>query len=414
MNKSVPRKASGKLHTGMWLKIGLMSFGGPAAHIALIQTEVCERKKLASQQSFLRGLNFAMLLPGPEAQQLATYLGWRIAGIPGGLVAGLGFVLPGAVVMITATILLATSSEVSYLNAIFKGVQPVIVALVGHALYNIGRRALTGGVALAIAVAAFAAGQYLGISFPVIALAAALTSITIARLMPHKHEEAEEEHEPAPGGKRRAFLILALGIGLWCLVTAACALLLPAEPFLGIARLITTAALVTFGGAYAVIAYVGEQAASAMGWVSQDALLEGLAVAETIPGPLVLFNTYIATLAGYAHGPFGAIIAGALAIFYTFLPSLTVVLAGAPFVERIYAIAAIRAALSGISAAVVGVIAKLALFLLLTVCFPAGQPSRESLAITIASGIAIWSGRVPALALIVVGGLIGLFIYQWL
>ncbi|MGI9483501.1 MAG: chromate efflux transporter [Hyphomicrobiales bacterium] len=410
MNKPDLQASGGKLHAGMWLKIGLISFGGPAAHIALIQTEVCERRKLASQQSFMRGLNFAMLLPGPEAQQLATYLGWRIGGIPGGLVAGLGFVLPGAVFMIAATIFLALSGDVPFMQAIFKGVQPVIVALVAYALYNIGRRALTAPAAIAIAVLAFVAGQFLGISFPVIALVAALVSLAIGKLRPDESEKSEDELGPAPRRKRRAVIIFGTGIGLWCLITAMCAFLLPAEPFLGIARLITTAALVTFGGAYAVIAYVGEQAATTMGWVSKTALLDGLAVAETIPGPLVLFNTYIATLAGNVHGIAGAITGGALAVFYTFLPSLTVVLAGAPFVERIYAIAGIRAALSGISAAVVGVIAKLALFLLLAVCFPGGEPSWTSLAITIATGIAVWSGKVPALALIIAGGLTGILV----
>ena len=186
---------------------------------------------------------------------------------------------------------------------------------------------------------------------------------------------------------------------------------LPADPFTGIARLITTAALVTFGGAYAVISYVGEQAVGALGWISRENLLDGLAIAETIPGPLVLFNTYVATSAGLKTGIWGAVMGGTLAVFYTFLPSLAVVLAGAPFVERLYAIGPIRAALSGVSAAVVGVIAKLAMFLFLTVCLPGGIPNWINLAIMALASMAIWSGKVPALLLIIVGGLIGIVLY---
>jgi chromate transporter len=399
------------LHVWMWLKIGLMSFGGPAAHIALIQTEVCERQKLASQDSFLRGLNFAMLLPGPEAQQLATYLGWRIGGIPGGLVAGLGFVIPGAIFMIAATLAVHESGDVPLVDAVFRGVQPVVVAFVAFALVNIARRALTGSAAIAMAVAAFIAGQFFGVSFPMIALGAAVISLVLMPRGRNRIEEIGENRAPAPGDKRRAVSILATGIGLWLAVTGLCVFALPVEPFTGIARLITTAALVTFGGAYAVIAYVGEQAAGVLGWITKTDVLDGLAIAETIPGPLVLFNTYVATMAGFKAGVWGAVTGGLLAVFYTFLPSLAVVLAGAPFVERLYAIGPVRSALSGVSAAVVGAIAKLALFLFLAVCLPSGAPDWTNIAITAIAALAIWSGKVPALILILAGALAGILLY---
>ena len=403
---------SPQLHVWMWLKIGLMSFGGPAAHIALIQSEVCERYKLASQQSFLRGLNFAMLLPGPEAQQLATYLGWRIGGITGGLVAGLGFVIPGAIFMIAATIALHELGNVPLVDAVFRGVQPVVVALVAFALFNIAKRALTGPAAIAMAVAAFAAGQFLGVSFPLIAVVAALTSLMVMPNLPAEAAETTEIQAPGAGDRRRAVSILAICVGLWLAVTMLCVFVLPAEPFATIARLITTAALVTFGGAYAVISYVGDQAVGVLGWISSNDLLDGLAVAETIPGPLVLFNTYVGTLAGYKIGITGAVTGGVLAMFYTFLPSLGVVLAGAPYVERLYAIGPIRSALIGVSAAVVGAIAKLALFLFLTVFLPAGQPAWTNIAITALAAIAIWSGKVSALVLILAGAAAGIVLYS--
>ena len=336
-----------------WFRIGLMSFGGPAAHISVIQQEICERQKLADYDTYLRGLNFAVLLPGPEAVQLATYLGWRTGGIAGGLKAGFGFVLPGAALIILATVLLIQGGKMPLVEAAFSGVQPVIVAFVTVALFRMARNALKDRVTVGLAIFALVIMSLFSGVFPLIVLiAGALGAIVLpdgqaGYLVPN-------EDAGNPGLRRQAVLTFVSGSAIWFCLMALCLLLLPFDPFGALGLVISTAAISTFGGAYPAIAFVGDQAVQAWGWLSEAKMIDGLALAETIPGPLSLYNGYIGAMAAAGLGPGQAVLAGALAICFTFLPSFTLVLALAPYVDRLYAISLVRAALAGITAAVVG------------------------------------------------------------
>jgi len=359
----------------VWAKIGLLSFGGPAGQIALMQDETVTRRGWIRPESFDRGLAFSMMLPGPEAQQLATWLGWRLHGVVGGLIAGLAFIVPGAALMILLAWIAAAHGDVPLIAAIFAGVQPVVIALVLAAMTKIAGRALQGPAHWALAVAAFVAIYVLGVPFPVVIAAAALVGL----LLP-----GGEAGAPVPAGPpvwRHAALVLGIAailIGALFLVTRTTS---GSEPFDDVAQLFTTAALVTFGGAYAVLPFVADQAVETYGWLSPAAMLNGLAIAEATPGPLILVNTYAGFFAGFGAG--GAEDAGTgvhtaiLATVYTFAPSFALILAFAPAVERLYQIPWARRALSGISAAVVGVIANLALYLAEAAFFPAGLDAPE-------------------------------------
>ncbi|MEM8790084.1 MAG: chromate efflux transporter [Pseudomonadota bacterium] len=363
----------------VWVKIGLLSFGGPAGQIALMQEEVVSRRAWVPSASFDRGLAFSMMLPGPEAQQLATWLGWRLHGLTGGVIAGLAFILPGAALMILLAWIAAAHGDVPLIAALFAGVQPVVIALVLMAMGKIAGRALKGPLAWALAVAAFAALSLLGIPFPLVVALAAIAGL----LMPG----AEEESKPAPPTRVLGHAAITLGTaaGLILAVFALVRLSFGADPFNDVAQLFTTAALVTFGGAYAVLPFVADQAVETYGWLGPAAMLNGLAIAEATPGPLILVNTYAGYFAGWA-GPGTAATAAftaALATFYTFAPSFGLILAFAPAVERIHAIPWARKALAGVSAAVVGVIANLALYLAEAAFLPTGLADPEWVKITL-------------------------------
>lgn len=354
----------------VWGKIGLLSFGGPAAQIALMQDEVVGRGWVPAA-SFDRGLAFAMMLPGPEAQQLATWLGWRLHGVAGGLVAGAAFVLPGAALMIALAWVAAAHGQVPVVAAIFAGVQPVVIALVLAAMWKIAGRALKGPLAWALAVAAFVALAVLDIHFPIVVALAALAGLALPAT----------DGAPVPPGRpvwRHAALTLAVLLVLVALVYLANRALFGAVPHDGVAWLFTTAALVTFGGAYAVLPFVADQAV-ALGWLTPAQMLNGLAIAEATPGPLILVNTYAGFFAGWseARGFGGGAHTAVLATFYTFAPSTALMLAFAPGVERLHAIPVARRMLAGVSAAVVGVIANLAVFLAEAAFLPAGPAAPE-------------------------------------
>ena len=347
----------------MWIKIGLLSFGGPAGQIALMQNEVVERRKLLDQQTFLRGLNFSMLLPGPEAQQLATWLGWRLGGVWGGAFAGLAFILPGAALMIALAWMAATYGDAPLVQALFAGVQPVVVVIIAQALWRIGVKALKGPQAVALAVAAFVGIYFLGAPFPLIVALAGLAGV-LGVLPSQGLDDSAPVSAPA-GGRVFAMKViaafLAMGVGVYAAVRAAYG----PEPFDEVAELFTTAAFVTFGGAYAVLPYVAERAVDTYGWLTKAEMLNGLALAETTPGPLILVNVYAGFFAGFdapGDGGLGALTA-ALACFYTFAPSFMLILAAAPYVERLQSVPLAQRALAGVSAAVVGVIANLAVYL---------------------------------------------------
>ncbi|MEM9098734.1 MAG: chromate efflux transporter [Pseudomonadota bacterium] len=357
----------------VWIKIGLLSFGGPAGQIALMQEEIVTKRGWIKTASFDRGLAFSMMLPGPEAQQLATWLGWRLHGLWGGIIAGLAFILPGAALMIGLAWIAAAHGDVPLIAALFAGVQPVVIALVLMAMGKIAGRALKSPIAWALAAAAFAALSVLGIPFPVVVAFAAIAGL----LMPSAGEEAGPAEPARVLG--HAAVTLAVTAGLVLAIFFAVRLIAGGDPYDEVAQLFTTAALVTFGGAYAVLPFVADQAVATYGWLSPEAMLNGLAIAEATPGPLILVNTYAGYFAGWS-GPSSAATAalsGALATFYTFAPSFGLILAFAPAVERIHAIPWARRALAGVSAAVVGVIANLAIYLAEAAFLPAGLGEPE-------------------------------------
>lgn len=391
----------------LWFKLGLMSFGGPAAHISLIQSEVCERRKLADYDAYLRGLNFAVLLPGPEAQQLVTYLGWRISGIPGALLAGLGFILPGAVLMIAATLWIANRGDVPLIQAAFEGVQPVIVAFVTAALFKLARSNLKSKLGLGLAVFALVAMMLFSGIFPLIILISAALGALLLTDGNDYFELTPQRDSSQANNKRTLVTVLATGCTFWLGLTALCIWVLPFNPYLGLDIVISTAALGTFGGAYPAVAFVGEQAVTTWGWLTRSEMIDGLALAETIPGPLSLYNAYVGTMAASGHGVWGAVLGGALAVCFTFLPSFTLVIAFARYVDWLYSISLVRAALAGVSAAVVGIIGKLALVLIYAVCIPDTSPNWLNIAVALAACVAIMTGRIPPLLLIVAGAVFG-------
>ena len=344
----------------VWIKIGLLSFGGPAGQIALMQDEVVTRRGWIAADSFDKGLAFSMMLPGPEAQQLATWLGWRLHGVLGGLIAGLAFILPGAVLMIALAWGAAAHGDVPIVSAIFGGVQPVVIALVLAALAKIAGRALKGPVHYALALAAFSALWWLGVPFPAVVAAAAVIG-----LMLPDNSETSDQVSAASGIWRHAAVTLGIAIGLISIVWTANNAMMTEQPFRDVPVLFTTAAFATFGGAYAVLPFVAGQAVEVYGWLTADSMLNGLAIAEATPGPLILVNTYTGFFAGWSveQSTSGGVYAAAMATFFAFAPSFALILAFAPAVERISDIPWARRALAGISAAVVGVILNLAFFL---------------------------------------------------
>ena len=370
----------------VWLRVGLLSFGGPAGQIALLHREVVEERRWIGERRFLHALNFCTLLPGPEAQQLATYLGWLMHGVRGGLAAGILFVLPGAAVMLALSLIYATLGNVPLIAAVFFGLKCAVLVLVVEALLRIGRRALKGRAAWALAATAFAALFLFGLPFPVVVLAAGVAGYLAPDAFAHGGHGKAGNDAPAlldaalaadPGrparlaaGARRAGLA---ALALWLLPVA---VLVGAVggTYADVAVFFSKMAVVTVGGAYAVLAYVAQDAVQAHGWLSAPEMLAGLGLAETTPGPLILVLQFVGFLAGYRApggltGVPGGIAASVLVLWVTFAPCFAFVFLGAPLVERLQANRALSSALAGITAAVVGVVANLALWFGLRVLF---------------------------------------------
>ena len=388
--------------TPLYVKIGLLSFGGPTAQIALMQEEIVARRGWVAQDEFQRGLSVSMVLPGPEAQQLATYLGWRLHGIRGGIAAGLAFIVPGAALMIVLAWLAASRGETPLIAALFYGIQPAVLVLVARALAGLARRALSGWADVALAAGAFAALWMAGIPFPLVVAAAALAGLAIPRGVGGSAGSAPSAW--------RGTAVFAAGMGLtgavWALARQARHL-----PVDEVAGLFTSAAFVSFGGAYALLPYVAEQAVETYGWLSAEQMLNGLALAEATPGPLILVNTYAGFFAGW---PGDGVATAVLATFFTFAPSFTLILAGAPYVEALAGRRWIRRALAGVSAAVVGVILNLALYLGMAALFPDGLAAPEWPKIALLAGFAAlalgWRG-VPMQVLVAGGAGAGLALH---
>jgi chromate transporter len=380
-----------------WFAISLQTFGGPAGQIAVMQRELVEERRWIGPKRFLHALNYCMLLPGPEAQQLAVYIGWLLTGLRGGLVAGILFVLPGMVALLALSAIYVAWGDATAVTAVFAGLAPAVVAVVAQAVLRVGGRALGHPALVVLAAAAFLALALFGVLFPLVVAAAAVVGWLLGRLAPHiltsKAKGGHDAGGPPPlipdetlhterPGLARTVRILAVGLLAWVTPLAAVAL------FTGTTSTLTTqglffsgTALVTFGGAYAVLAYVAQQAVQTYGWLSPGEMVRGLALAETTPGPLIMVVQFVAFLGAYHHPdpltPWAAAVVGALlTTWVTFVPSFLFIFLGAPYVERLRGNHSLSAALTGITAAVVGVIANLALYFAVHTLFATSQPLR--------------------------------------
>lgn len=423
----------------IWLKIGLLSFGGPAGQIALMHKTIVEEKNWVSESRFLHALNFCMLLPGPEAMQLATYLGWLLHKTRGGLVAGLLFILPSFTLMLCLSAIYAAWHAVPFVSALFYGLKSAVLVIVVEALLRIGKRSLRNNVLYALALASFVAIFFFAVPFPVIIIAAGIigfkgdkklfapkpaavasvgdkTSILDAMI-----ERGDITHLRPDNA--HALKVLVVGIILWWMPTllvfvlspppcaAACITVANALPAIG--PLFSKMAVVTFGGAYAALAYVAQEAVSHYHWLSPEDMLNGLGLAETTPGPLILVVEYVGYLAGYnmpgalpkhAAGLLAALLTG----WVTFVPCFIWIFLGAPYIEQLHGKPALTAALSAITAAVTGVILNLAVWFGLHVLFAQVEPrSIGMLTVYDASNI-----QLPAAA-IAAGAAIAIFRLKW-
>jgi len=350
-----------------WLKIGVMSFGGPAAQIALMHRVLVDERKWLTERQYLNALSFCMLLPGPEAMQLAAWSGWRLHGVRGGLIAGLSFILPGAAVVLALAALYGAFGAAPLVQSLFLGIKAAVIIIVLQALRNIANRALKGKDQWALAGLAFLAIFFMGVPFPVIILAAAiygfLTSSGTAGALP----------PPDPLSLKKTAATAGIWLAIWLVPLGALWLALGGDDILvQIGVLFSKLAVVTFGGAYAVLAYLSQEVVIQRDWLTANEMIDALGLAETTPGPLILVTEFVAYLAGNKAG--GALL-GALAalvgLWMTFAPCFLWVFTGAPFIERLEHAPKLRGALSAITAAVVGVILNLALWFALHASFGA-------------------------------------------
>ena len=381
-----------------WLKLGFISFGGPAGQISMMHTELVERRRWISEHRFLHALNYTMVLPGPEAQQLATYIGWLMHGTLGGIMAGVLFVLPSLAILIALTWIYLVWGDLPVVAGVLYGIKPAVTAIVVFAAYRIGSRALRNGVLWAMAAAAFVAIFALHIPFPYIVLAAGVIGLVGGRIAPASfragggHGASDksfgpaliDDHTPAPGWARfswRSTVIHVLaGLVIWILLEGMLYLTWGWQgPLTQMGWFFTKAALVTFGGAYAVLPYVYQGGVEQFAWLSGTQMIDGLALGETTPGPLIMVVAFVGFVGGWTKEIFGsemlplAGVAGAcIATLFTFQPSFRFILVGGPSVEATRGDVKFTAPLTGITAAVVGVVLNLAVFFAYHVLWPEG------------------------------------------
>ena len=420
-----------------WLKLGFVSFGGPAGQIAIMHEELVERKRWISESRFLHALNYCMLLPGPEAQQLATYIGWLMHRTWGGIVAGGLFVLPSLLILIGLSWVYMAFGNVPVIAGLFYGIKPAVTALVVHAAWRVGSRALKNGWLWSIAVAAFVAIFALHAPFPLIVLAAGAAGYFGGRFAPDKfmtgggHGKTGpafgaaliDDHTPTPAHALftwpRFRRIVAVFLGLWIVGIGGLALAYGWDAVLTqMAWFFTKAALLTFGGAYAVLPYVYQGAVDHYQWLTAPQMIDGLALGETTPGPLIMIVSYVGFVGGWTKAIFGVdsrFLAGAVAAtvvtFFTFLPSFFFILLGGPFIESTHGKLKFTAPLTGITAAVVGVIANLAVFFAYHVLWPQGPSGHFewlSALIGISAAVALFRFRIGVIPVVLGSGLLGL------
>ncbi len=374
--------------TRTWFAISLQTFGGPAGQIAVMQRALVDEKRWIGQQRFLFALSYCTLLPGPEAQQLATYVGWLLNGVRGALVAGILFVLPGVVALLVLSGVYVAFGDTTFVEAVFLGLAPAVIAIVVQALARVARKGLTHPALGALAAASFLALTFFGVPFPAVVAAAALVGFLLGRRIPDlaTPRAAAADDGPAPlisddelhaerPSRRRSAIVLAAGLTLWAAPVAVAALLFGRTSiYVDQGLFFSGAALVTFGGAYAVLAYVAQQAVDVYGWLAPGEMVRGLALAETTPGPLIMVVQFVAFVGAYREpgslDPWvAALLAALLTTWVTFVPCFLFILLGAPYVERLRGNRSLSAALTGITAAVVGVIANLAVYFALHTLF---------------------------------------------
>lgn len=345
-----------------WVRIAASSFGGPAAQIAVIHRVAVDEKRWLDETAFVRALSFCMLLPGPEAQQLVTYVGWKLHGIRGALAAGLLFILPGFVVMLALSILYASAADVGFVEALFFGLKPAVLPVVLEAVFRLKRRAAGGALGTGIAAAAFIAIFAFGVPFPLIVIGAALVGL-MARL--DTNIVLPSQARVSTADVMRTVRTAIVWLMIWLLPVSALMIALgPDHVFSRQAAFFSRVAVVTFGGAYAVLAYVAQRAVDVFGWLTPVEMLDGLGLAETTPGPLIMVVQFVAFLGAFRNaGGMDPIVAGVIGsivtVWVTFTPSFLFILVGAPWIERLTGNQRLAAALAGVTAAVVGVVLNL-------------------------------------------------------
>lgn len=423
-----------------WLKLGFISFGGPAGQIAIMQTELVERRRWISQARFLHALNYCMLLPGPEAQQLATYIGWLLHKSAGGIVAGTLFVIPSIFILWALSLIYAAYGRVPGIAAIFYGLKPVVVAIVIAAVIRIGRKALQNEVMWAIAAIAFVAIFFGGVPFPAIIVGAGLTGLIGGKAVPAKFDVVSAPHSDiglsaarsvidddhdAPDHAKPSLARGALVAGVWLLVWWIPVLL--AGAILGLDHTIfkegiffSKAAVVTFGGAYAVLPYVAQRAVNDFDWLSTGQMMDGLGLAETTPGPLIMVVQFVGFMGGWNQSGglsplVAATLGGLITTWVTFVPSFLWIFLGAPHIEQLRGNKRIGMTLSAITAAVVGVILNLAVWFALHVVHSKQGLDWFAIGLGLAALIAMMRWKVSVVAVVLSGGLIGILLslFRW-
>ena len=378
MTSSAQQKPSFREAFLTWLKVGCINFGGPAGQIAMMHRIVVDEKKWIDEARFMHALNFCMLLPGPEATKLAAYLGWLTNGLRGGLAAGILFVLPGAFVMLGLSLLYALGRGVPAIDGALFGIKAAVLVIVVEALIRIGRRGLKTATLIALSLLAFIGIFFFALPFPLIVITAAVAGYVVALRSPAMVGLAAkvEPTQVAQGNPWRQFFLAALiGLTAWWAPVALAALALGTDHVLvSIGLFFSKLAVVSFGGAYAVLAYMAQQAVETHHWITAAEMVDGLGLAETTPGPLILVTQFVGFLAAFRNAaPFSPVVAGmlgaAMTTWVTFVPPLLWIFAGAPFIEPLRANRKLSGALAAITAAVVGVILNLSVWFALNVLF---------------------------------------------
>jgi chromate transporter len=413
-----------------WVKLGFINFGGPAGQIAIMHRELVESKRWVSEKQYLRTLNFCMLLPGPEAQQVATYIGWRLHGTLGGIVAGAFFVIPSIFVLVVLSYLALAHSEAPAIRGLLYGIQPVVIAIVLEAVLRIGKRTINHRVLVAFAVLAFVALYFLSVPFPLVVLAAALGGLLLSRAVPEAfqgggHGSSQEEEsalERAASNGRPSMLrnlrLLGTFVLLWAVPFGILYLWRGGEDVLvKEALFFTGAAFLTFGGAYSVLSYVADVAVNDYGWLTADQMVQGLGLAESTPGPLIMVTQYVGFIGAFNDpGPFSPLLYGTLGAlittYATFLPCFLFIFLLAPYIELLANERRLRAILIGVTAAVVGVIANLAVYFATQVLFPGGISLAGldifALIVAVASFVVLQKFKVPIYLMVPAGAIVGM------